>query len=42
MDENKNGNHDYSDKMALNTDHLSSLGAQKITERLDSIIKGWR
>lgn len=40
MDENKNGNYDYSDKMALNTVHLSSLGAQEITERLDSIIKG--
>ena len=39
MDENKNGYHDYSDNCALNTDHLSVLGASKLTLRLDSLIK---
>ena len=39
MDENKNGKHDYSDEMALNTDHLSALGAAQITQRLDSLLK---
>lgn len=39
MDENKMGNHDYSDDMAFDTDHLSALGAEKLTHRLDSLIK---
>ena len=39
LDENKSGNHDYDDKMALNTDHLSVLGASQLTSRLDSILK---
>lgn len=39
MDENKMGDHDYPDKMAKNTDHLSSLGAEQITHRLDSLLK---
>lgn len=39
FDENKNGDHDYSDKMALNTDHLSSAGAEQLTSRLDSLLK---
>lgn len=39
MDENKDGNHDYSDEDALNTDHLSLQGASKLTKRLDSLIK---
>lgn len=39
MDENKNGNHDYPDKCALNTDHLSIQGASKVTLRLDSLLK---
>ena len=39
LDENKSGNHDYDDKMALNTDHLSVLGASQLTSRLDSVLK---
>ena len=39
IDENKMGDHDYTDEMALNTDHLSTLGAEKLTLRLDSLIK---
>jgi hypothetical protein len=33
------GLHDYSDEMAVNTDHLSALGARQLTERLDSLLK---
>jgi hypothetical protein len=39
LNENKMGNHDYSDEMAINTDHLSELGARQLTERLDSLLK---
>ena len=39
MDENKFGNHDYSDECAQNSDHLSLQGAKKITSRLDSLLK---
>ena len=39
MDENKMGDHDYSDEMALNHDHLSYKGAEKLTARLDSVIQ---
>jgi hypothetical protein len=39
MDENNMGNHDYSDDMANDTDHLSEAGAVKLTHRLDSLIK---
>ena len=39
MDENKMGDHDYTDEMAYNTDHLSYLGAEKLTFRLDSLIR---
>ena len=39
MDENKMGNHDYTDAMAQNRDHLSSVGAKKMTARLDSVLK---
>ena len=39
MDENKMGDHDYTDEMAENTDHLSVLGANQITHRLDSLLK---
>ena len=39
IDENKMGEHDYTDEMAFNTDHLSSLGAEKLTLRLDSLIR---
>lgn len=34
MDENKMGDHDYTDKMATNMDHLSEAGAKQLTERL--------
>ena len=33
------GNHDYTDKMAVNKDHLCTLGAEKFTQRLDSLLK---
>ena len=39
MDENNMGNHDYTDDMANDTDHLSEAGAAKLTHRLDSLIK---
>ena len=39
MDENKMGNHDYTDNMANDNSHLSTEGAQKLTHRLDSLIK---
>ncbi len=38
VDENKMGNHDYSDEMAYDYDHLSHLGGAKITAKLDSLI----
>ena len=38
FDENKNGYHDYGDDCAMNTDHLSILGASKVTMRLDSLL----
>ena len=39
MDENKGGDHDYTDAMALDYDHLSALGAVQLTARLDSLLK---
>jgi len=39
MDENKMGDHDYSDDMAYNRDHLGTSGAVKFTNKLDSLIK---
>ena len=39
MDENKMGNHDYTDNMANDNSHLSTKGAQKLTHRLDSLIQ---
>lgn len=39
LDENRNGNHDYTDQMALNTDHLGIAGAERLTARLDSLLK---
>ena len=39
MDENKMGNHDYTDEMAQDHDHLSYLGAEKLTARLDSLLR---
>lgn len=38
-DENKMGDHDYSDPMANNKDHLSDLGAQQLTERLNLLLE---
>jgi len=38
MDENKMGNHDYPNSMAINMDHLSSEGAAQLTARLDSLL----
>lgn len=39
MDENKFGNHDYTDDMARDSDHLAGLGAEQLTHRLDSLIR---
>ena len=39
MDENQNGDHDYTEEMAMNADHLSILGASQFTGRLDYLIK---
>ena len=39
MDENNMGDHDYTDDMATDYDHLSVNGAKKLTHRLDSLIK---
>ena len=39
MDENKMGDHDYTDEMARDRDHLSHLGALQITHRLDSLLR---
>ena len=38
-DENKMGDHDYDDPMANNKDHLSDLGAQQLTERLNLLLE---
>ena len=42
FDENRMGNHDYTDNMALNTDHLGDAGARQVTLRLDSLLKTLR
>ena len=39
MDENKMGNHDYSDNMANDKDHLAYPGAVQMTARIDSVLK---
>ena len=39
MDENNMGDHDYTDEMALDKDHLSADGAVHLTTRIDSLIK---
>lgn len=39
MDENKMSDHDYTDEMAQNRDHLSYVGAVQMTARLDSVLK---
>lgn len=38
MDENKMGNHDYSDSMANDNDHLCPEGMDLLTSRLDSLL----
>ena len=38
MDENKMGNHDYTDADAQNRDHLCSVGAIQMTRRLNSLL----
>ena len=39
MDENQMGDHDYTDEMAMNYDHLAVKGAEQLTARLDSVIQ---
>ena len=39
MDENKWGEHDYTDDMAYDPDHLSYEGALQLTHRLDSLLQ---
>ena len=39
LDENKWGDHDYTDEMAYDYDHLSVLGAKQLTHRVDSVLK---
>ena len=39
VDENKFGAHDYTDAMANDFDHLSALGAEHLSARLDSLLK---
>lgn len=38
FDENKDGDHDYTDEMAFNTNHLSYLGAAQFSARLDALL----
>ena len=39
MDENRMGDHDYTDEMAADRDHLAEKGAEQLTSRLDSLIR---
>jgi uncharacterized protein (TIGR02171 family) len=39
FDENKNGKHDYTSKMAYDNTHLSYIGAEQFTLRLDSLLR---
>ena len=39
VDENKMGNHDYTDDMAQDAGHLSANGANKMSIRLDSLLR---
>lgn len=39
VDENKMGEHDYTDEMAMDSDHLSYIGAKKMTESLNDVLK---
>ncbi|WP_407456293.1 TIGR02171 family lipoprotein [Fibrobacter sp.] len=38
MDENKMGEHDYPNDMALDYDHLNKRGAEQISRRIDSLL----
>lgn len=38
-DENKMGDHGYKNNMAINRDHLSYFGAERLTRRLDALLK---
>ena len=39
LDENKMGDHDYTDQEAVDFDHLCYNGVPKITARLDSVLR---
>lgn len=39
VDENKMGNHDYTDAMAVDYDHLCADGAERFSQKLDSLLK---
>ena len=39
FDENKFGEHDYTSRMAYDSNHLSYLGAKQFSSRLDSLLK---
>ena len=39
FDENKMGDHDYTDQEAVDSDHLCYVGVPKITARLDSVLR---
>ena len=41
MDENKMGEHDYSDKMAIDEDHLCYGGGVILTTRLNNLLLSW-
>ena len=41
MDENKMGNHNYSDMMAVDEDHLCYGGAGVLTNRLNTLLLSW-
>jgi hypothetical protein len=38
MDENKMGDHDYTDDMAYDRDHLATKGAEQLSSRIDALI----
>ena len=38
VDENKMGNHDYTDIMGYDNSHISDYGTQQLTHRLDSLV----
>lgn len=40
-DANLEGNHDYDSLMFVNEDHLGTVGAQRLSPRLDSALKTW-